>query len=93
RKRFGRESVAVAIVSAGYGLVAEDQLLVPYEATFNEMGRREALARSRHLGIARNARAAAKAFPHDNCPGSLFFINPKPAYENFTLPGVCVVGL
>ncbi len=63
RKRFGRESVAVAIVSAGYGLVAEDQLLVPYEATFNEMGRREALAWSRHLGIACDVRAAAKGFP------------------------------
>ena len=62
RKRFGRESVAVAIVSAGYGLVAEDQLLAPYEATFNGMSRREALAWSRHLGIARDVRVAATGF-------------------------------
>ena len=63
RTRFGRESVTVTIVSAGYRLVAEDNLLVPYEATFNGMSRREALAWSRHLGIARDVRGAAKDFP------------------------------
>lgn len=63
RERFGHESVAVAIVSAGYGLVAEDRLLAPYEATFNDMSRHEVLAWSRNLGIARDVRTAAKGFP------------------------------
>lgn len=54
RQHFAGESVTVRIVSAGYGLVPEDRLLAPYEVTFKDMGRRELLAWSRRLNIARD---------------------------------------
>lgn len=63
RERYGPDAVTVQIVSAGYGLVAEDRLLAPYEATFNGMGRSEARAWARHLGIARDVRQALPGFP------------------------------
>ena len=34
RQCFGASACSVKIISAGYGLVDEEQLLVPYEATF-----------------------------------------------------------
>lgn len=37
RQSFGQETVDVAILSAGYGLIPEDKLIVPYEVTFNPM--------------------------------------------------------
>lgn len=43
--------VDVSIVSAGYGLVAGDELLAPYERTFQGMPRRERRALARRLGI------------------------------------------
>lgn len=52
RRRYGRETVELKIISAGYGLVDENRLLVPYEATFEEMSRTEARAWARALGIA-----------------------------------------
>lgn len=63
RRTMGHESVTVKIVSAGYGLVAEDRLLAPYEVTFNTMGKRELRAWAGYLGIGRDVRAAAKGFP------------------------------
>ena len=49
--KLGRESVSLAIVSAGYGILQPDQLVIPYECTFQSMGRRDVIARSRKLGI------------------------------------------
>ncbi|MBD1932582.1 queuine/archaeosine tRNA-ribosyltransferase [Trichocoleus sp. FACHB-69] len=37
RQSFGREVVDVKILSAGYGLIPEDKIIVPYEVTFNRM--------------------------------------------------------
>lgn len=37
RKSFGREIVDLAIVSAGYGLLSEEEEIVPYEVTFSSM--------------------------------------------------------
>ena len=62
RKRYGFDTVMVRIVSAGYGLVAENRLIAPYNASFNDMTRREARAWARQLGIARDVRDAAVGF-------------------------------
>ncbi|MBW4616376.1 MAG: queuine tRNA-ribosyltransferase family protein [Desmonostoc vinosum HA7617-LM4] len=37
RSRFGKEAVDVKIISAGYGLITEDKVIVPYSVTFNSM--------------------------------------------------------
>lgn len=37
RSRFGKESVDVKIVSAGYGIISEEKVIVPYSVTFNDM--------------------------------------------------------
>lgn len=63
RRQHGPGSVAVRIVSAGYGVVSEDRPLAPYEVTFNDMGRREAREWGRHLGIARDLRHAIEGQP------------------------------
>ena len=49
--KLGRESVSLVIVSAGYGILQPDQRIIPYECTFQNMGRREVIARSHKLGI------------------------------------------
>jgi hypothetical protein len=49
RHRFGTAACSVKIISAGYGLVDEEQRLVPYEATFQ--GSKSILERSKALGI------------------------------------------
>lgn len=37
RQSCGKKAVDLAIVSAGYGLIPENQIIVPYEVTFNTM--------------------------------------------------------
>jgi hypothetical protein len=37
RQSLGQEAVDLAILSAGYGLIPEDRIIVPYEVTFNTM--------------------------------------------------------
>lgn len=37
RQSFGKEAVDLVILSAGYGLISENQTIVPYEVTFNTM--------------------------------------------------------
>ena len=44
----------LAIVSAGYGLLDETTPIVPYDATFNGVAKKEALSHSHQLGIRRN---------------------------------------
>jgi hypothetical protein len=51
RERFGAEAVELYIVSAGYGLVAEERLIAPYEASFNSMTAGQARAWARKLRI------------------------------------------
>jgi hypothetical protein len=51
RHRFGTAACSVKIISAGYGLVDEEQRLVPYEATFQRQGSKSILERSKALGI------------------------------------------
>jgi Family of unknown function (DUF6884) len=51
RQEFGTQAVKVLIVSAGYGLIDESRMIVPYEATFKGMHKQHALAWAAHLGI------------------------------------------
>lgn len=51
RKQFGRDFIDVSIVSAGYGLIDEDQVIVPYEVTFNDMNAKEIVEWAANLNI------------------------------------------
>lgn len=51
RDKFGKNVVDVAIISAGYGLISEDEIIVPYEVTFNNMNNQEIVNWSRQLNI------------------------------------------
>lgn len=51
RNKFGSSACSVKIVSAGYGLVDEEQRLVPYEVTFQGQRPRWIHERSSQLGI------------------------------------------
>lgn len=61
RRRLPQLDVSVKIFSAGYGLLDEATEIVPYEATFNALPKREARAWGRELRIAQDARAALLA--------------------------------
>ena len=58
RHRFGESACTVKIISAGYGLVDEEQPLVPYEATFRSKPPKWIQQRSETLGIPRAVRKA-----------------------------------
>ena len=63
RLNFGPEAVTLKIVSAGYGMVYENQSLTPYEATFNELSSSERRKWARTLGIAADVRREIRGFP------------------------------
>ncbi|MBR8834359.1 MAG: hypothetical protein DSM106950_10070 [Stigonema ocellatum SAG 48.90 = DSM 106950] len=50
-KRFGSYVVDVKIISAGYGLIPEDRVIVPYSVTFNSMKSNEVCSWADFLGI------------------------------------------
>jgi hypothetical protein len=58
RRRFGSSACSVKIVSASYGLVDEEQRLVPYEATFQGKRPKWIREQSNRLGIPTAARKA-----------------------------------
>ena len=62
RYRFGTSACSVKIVSAGYGLVDEEQRLVPYEATFQGQRPKWIRDRSQTLGIPTAVRNAVVGF-------------------------------
>jgi hypothetical protein len=62
RRRLGADAVQVAILSAGYGLIPEDRPIAPYDVTFETMGRSEARAWARHLGVPEAARRLVRAY-------------------------------
>ncbi len=53
----------LAILSAGYGLIAEDRPIVPYDVTFAAMSRTEARRWAAFLGIPAAVRAAIRPYP------------------------------
>ena|ERR1035437_3968567 len=62
RNRFGPASCEVKIISAAYGLVAETERLLPYEATFNEKGI-NTKRRGKELNIAPSIQRSMRGFP------------------------------
>jgi len=48
RKKF---NVDWYILSAGFGLIHENQMIVPYECTFNKMGKKEIIERGKKLAV------------------------------------------
>jgi len=63
RARYGPDFVSLKIVSAGFGLVDEKQMLTPYNVTFNAMGRKEARAWAQRLKIPADVRSCLAPFP------------------------------
>jgi hypothetical protein len=51
RDAFFGDRIDLAIISAGYGMLGEDDVIVPYDATFNGLGKLEAIRRARELKI------------------------------------------
>lgn len=58
RAALGAEAVSLWILSAGYGLVPGGQLLAPYDATFQGMGRSALRRRADRLGVPEAAERA-----------------------------------
>jgi len=54
RKQFGEDFVDLYVVSAGYGLIPEGKMIVPYEVTFNTMNNAAIAEWSRQIGIHRD---------------------------------------
>jgi hypothetical protein len=62
RNHFNRNIVDLSIISAGYGLIHEDRMIVPYEVTFNEMNNNEIIEWSNHLQIPQNVNQLIKNY-------------------------------
>ncbi|MFB6275585.1 MAG: DUF6884 domain-containing protein, partial [Halothece sp.] len=58
RDALGSEVIDLMILSAGYGLIPEDQIIVPYEVSFNTMTGQEIDEWSRFLDIHRSLEQA-----------------------------------
>jgi Queuine tRNA-ribosyltransferase len=62
RNTFQSESIDLNIVSAGYGLINEDKVIVPYEVTFNSMNSKQVLEWSKHLNIKEDLEKKIKGY-------------------------------
>jgi hypothetical protein len=62
RSRFGAPACSLKVISAGYGLVDEEQPIVPYNATSQRKRSKWILDRSRRLGIPEAVRTAIRSF-------------------------------
>lgn len=51
REVYGSAILDLHIISAGYGLLAEDDVIVPYNVTFSGLNKRDLLARSNSLRL------------------------------------------
>lgn len=51
RKSLGEKAIDVRIISAGYGLISEDKIILPYEISFNTMKKYEVSEFAKFLGI------------------------------------------
>ena len=80
RGALGQNAVDLSILSAGYGLIEEDRLIVPYEVTFNSMKGQELDDWARSLGL-------HHAFEKAIAPYSLIFLLLGENYlRSMTLP-------
>lgn len=51
RERYGRGVIDLVILSAGYGLIAEDEVIVPYDFTLSGLSVSELTTWSHYLGV------------------------------------------
>ena len=51
REKFGEKVIDLCVLSAGYGVIPESKMIVPYEVTFNNMKGKEIIEWSRFLNI------------------------------------------
>lgn len=65
RSAHGHDSVILKIISAGYGLLDEEDPIYPYEATFKSLSRPEARAWARQLRLPEEVREVLA--PHSLC--------------------------
>ena len=63
RTRVGFDAVTLQVVSAGYGLIEEARVIVPYDVTFSGMRSSQACDWARELHIPGDIRAAVRRFP------------------------------
>jgi hypothetical protein len=63
RQRFGTQALSVKIISAGYGLVSEDQKIAPYDVTFKNMVPEAARSWATCLHIADDVRETIRRWP------------------------------
>lgn len=63
RSMHGKEACDVAIVSAGYGLIAENRPIAPYDITFQGMPKPLIRARGAKLGVPEAIRMRVKGYP------------------------------
>ncbi len=80
RTRYGQSSVDVAIISAEYGLLNENDVIAPYNVTFQGMKKAEILEKSRRLQL--RERAAELIARYD----VVFFLLGKEYVQALQLP-------
>lgn len=62
RQAYGNNFIDLRIVSAGYGLIEESQVICPYDVTFSTMGKPQRRAWGWQLGLPSDVRAALEDF-------------------------------
>ena len=80
RTRYGQSSLALAIISAEYGLLNENDIIAPYNVTFQKMKTAEILEKSRHLQL--HERVAELITGYD----TVFFLLGKEYVQALRLP-------
>ena len=80
RTRYGQSSLDVAIISAEYGLLNENDVIAPYNVTFQGMKKAEILEKSRRLQL--HERVAALIARYD----VVFFLLGKEYVQALQLP-------
>jgi len=63
RRVYGRAAVDLRIISAGYGLLGENDLIVPYDVTFEQMTAHQSKAWGLRLGLPQAVRKAIRGYP------------------------------
>ena len=80
RTRYGQSSLDLAIISAEHGLLNENDIIAPYNVTFQQMKTAEILEKSRHLQL--HERVAALIARYD----VVFFLLGKEYVQALRLP-------
>ena len=80
RARYGQSSLDVAIISAEYGLLNENDVIAPYNVTFQGMKKAEILEKSRRLQLRERVEALIARY------AAVFFLLGKEYVQALQLP-------